>query len=276
MEPENYLSAVQQAADFLKGKIRKTPRLIVVLSGGLDPFVDAMENKITLRSTEIPHFPKASAQGHAGQIIFGEYAGCPLVALQGRYHYYEGLSAQEVVFPYFVLHAVGASTVMTTNAVGGIREDLNVGDIMVVTDHINMMGTNPLIGLAMQRKENQFTSMLNCYDADLIQLAKQVAAGQKINLKEGVYVATHGPCYETKSEIRAFRSMGADTVGMSTAFEVIASRFVGMKVVTFNIITNPAADRHTGTMNHQEVLEAMQQVQPKLVRLLQGMVEKIA
>ena len=272
---EHYFQAVQESADFLKKKIPFAPGLAVVLSGGLDSFVEALQDKTVFSSADIPHFPKGRAEGHAGRIVFGRYNGVALVTLQGRSHYYEGLSPQEVVFPYFVLQSLGTRTVITTNAVGGIRHDCNVGDLLVVTDHINMMGTNPLIHLAVQKSKNQFTSLQDCYDPTLIDWAKKVAVQQKIILKEGVYLATFGPSYETRAEIRAFRAMGADTVGMSTVFEVIAARFLEMKGLTLNIITNPAADRHTGVMRHQEVLEAVGQVQSRLVGLLQGVVEKI-
>ncbi len=272
---ENYFQWVQESAQFIQKKTSIRPQLAVVLSGGLDPFVESIQEKTVLHSSDIPHFPKARAEGHAGQIIFGTLGGVPLVALKGRYHYYEGLSPQEVVFPYFVLRELGMEFVMTTNAVGGIRKDLDAGDLMLVTDHINFMGTNPLIGLSVQRKTNQFPSMQQAYDPALRELSKVVAKKMNLPLKEGVYVGVPGPSYETPSEILAFRSLGADSVGMSTIFEVIAARFLGVRVVTLNIITNPSSDRHAGTMNHQEVLEAMNRVQPFVVTWLKGMVAEI-
>ena len=273
---QDYFQKVAEAAEFLKKKVSLQPKLIVVLSGGLEPFVDGIQNQVKFLSTDIPHFPKARAEGHKGELIFGTYDKLPLVVLKGRYHYYEGLSPQEVVFPYFALNSAGAEILVTTNAVGGVRHDLNPGDVMVVEDHINMMGTNPLIGVAIQRPHDQFPSMQNAYDSELRGLALQVAAQKKIELKKGIYLANPGPSYETPAEIKAYRQMGGDTVGMSTVFEVIAARFLKMRVLTLNIITNPASDRHTGEMKHEEVLQAMNMAQNKVVALLEGVVGEIA
>ncbi len=272
----DYFIKVTQAVDFLKKNVSIQPRLIVVLSGGLDPFVEGIQNQQKLLSTQIPHFPKARAEGHKGELIFGLFEKFPVVVLKGRYHFYEGLTPQEVVFPYFVLNALGARFLVTTNAVGGVRGDLNAGDIVMIADHINMMGTNPLIGLAIQRPQDQFPSMQNAYDLELRKLAEGVAGQNQIELKEGVYLANPGPSYETPAEIKAFRQMGADTVGMSTVFEVITARFLKMRVLSFSIVTNPSSDRHTGVMKHEEVLQAMQKAQGKIVGLLQGVVGEIA
>lgn len=273
---QNYFKKVSESAAYLREKIPVQPKCIVVLSGGLEAFVEKVQKPVKLLSTEIPHFPKARAEGHKGELIFGLYDKLPVAVLKGRYHYYEGLTPQEVVFPYFVLHAIGAKILVTTNAVGGVRADLNSGDLMLVEDHINMMGTNPLIGLAVQRKQDQFTSMQNAYDAELRNAAEKVAQKNGIELKKGVYLANPGPSYETPAEIKVYRSMGGDTVGMSTLFEVIAARFLQMRVLTLNIITNPSSDRHTGEMKHEEVLEAMKKAQKNVVTLLDGVAGEIA
>lgn len=273
---QDYFKKVTEAAGFLRKAVSIQPKLIVVLSSGLDSFLTGVKNQTRLLSSEIPHFPKARAEGHKGELIFGEQDDLPLVVLKGRFHFYEGLSPQEVVFPYFVLNALGANTLMTTNAVGGVREDLDAGDILLVEDHINLMGTNPLIGLAIQRSEDQFPSMQQAYDPQLKQLAEAVAKQKQISLKRGIYLANPGPSYETPAEIKMFRQWGVDTVGMSTVFEVIVARFLKMRVLTLNIITNPSADRHPGEMKHAEVLAAMQQAQAKVVALLEGVVRGIA
>lgn len=275
MNIQQYFQHVAEAADFLRGRIRLAPKIVVVLSGGMEGFVAAMTDTVTVSAGDIPHFPTTRVEGHAGKLTFGKYAGVPLVALQGRYHYYEGHSPQDVVFPYFVTNTLGAATAITTNAVGGIRETLNVGDIAVVTDHINMMGTNPLIGLAMSRTSNQFTSMQDAYSRELRELAHAVGKDIGISLKEGIYVGAPGPNYETPAEIRMFRQMGADTIGMSTIFETIACNFLGMKVLTFNCISNVSADRFQGQMSHDHVIKAMKDMQPKVVKLLQGVVAQI-
>lgn len=273
---QDYFKQVTEASQFLRKTIKIQPQLILVLSGGLDAFIKGLTDTQILPSTEIPHFPKARAEGHKGELIFGRFEKFPLVVLKGRFHFYEGLSPQAVVFPYFVLHELGARILVTTNAVGGVREDLNAGDILLVEDHINLMGTNPLIGLAVQRNEDQFPSMQEAYDLKLRKLAEAAAKQKQIPLKKGIYLANPGPSYETPAEIKMYRQWGADTVGMSTVFEVIAARFLKMRALTFNIITNPSADRHSGVMKHEEVLAAMKQAQNKVVALLQGVVRGIA
>lgn len=274
MDYDTYFQKVDEAADLLKKNVPATPKILTVLTGGLDEFVNGLEDASSFSSADIPHFPKTRVEGHAGKIIFGKWKGVPLVAMQGRFHYYEGHSPQAVVFPYFVFAKLGVKTVVTTNAVGGINPSLKPGDIMVVTDHINMMGTNPLIGLAVQRKNDQFTGMTNAYDTQLRETAFAVARNEKMELKTGTYIGVTGPSYETKAEIKAYRLLGADAIGMSTIFEVIACNFLKMKVLTFNCIANPAADLHAGEMHHEEVLKAMQKMQPKLVALLRGVVEE--
>ncbi|HPM41293.1 MAG TPA: purine-nucleoside phosphorylase, partial [bacterium] len=173
------------------------------------------------------------------------------------------------------LAALGVGELVTTNAVGGVNASFAPGDIMLVEDHINMMGVNPLVGLAIQRKTDQFTGLTNAYDSKLREIAKSVAANLKIDLKKGVYLATSGPSYETKAEVRAFRQMGADAVGMSTVPEIIAANFLGLRCLTFSCIANPAADLHPGGMNHAEVLAAMNAMAPKMVALLRGVVKEI-
>jgi purine-nucleoside phosphorylase len=275
MDFDAFFPKVDEAAAFLKQKIKISPRVLVVLTGGLDEFVNGLQETLVFSAAGIPNFPKTKVEGHAGRIVFGKWKDVPLVCMQGRCHYYEGHTPQAVVFPYFVFEKLGVKSVVTTNAVGGINSSFRPGDIMVVTDHINMMGTNPLIGIAVQRKTDQFTGMTNAYDRGLREIAFAAAKKEKINLKTGTYMAVPGPSYETKAEIKAFRQLGADAIGMSTVFEVIACSFLKMKVLTFNCIANPAADVHKGEMHHEEVLKAVNQIQPKLVKLLRGVVEEI-
>jgi len=275
MDYDTFFPKVDEAAAFLKQKTKIGPRVLVVLTGGLDEFVNGLEETTVLSCADIPNFPKTRVEGHAGKIIFGKWKGVPLAAMQGRYHYYEGHTPQAVVFPYFVFEKLGVKAVVTTNAVGGINSSFRPGDIMVVTDHINMMGTNPLIGIAIQRKTDQFTGMTNVYDTGLRELAFEAAKKEGLNLKTGTYMGVPGPSYETKAEIKMFRQLGADAIGMSTVFEVIACNFLKMKVLTFNCIANPAADLHKGEIHHEEVLRAMSKMEPKLVKLLRAVTEGI-
>lgn len=273
---KNYFNHVAESAEFLKKNISQPPEIILVLSGGLSSFVGDLKDPKSLKSVDIPHFPKPKAEGHSGEVIFGNWNSLPIAVLKGRSHFYEGLTPQEVVYPYFVLNQLGAKFLVTTNAVGGIRNDLDAGDIMVVEDQINMMGTNPLIGLSVQRSQNQFPSMQKAFDPELIALTSLVAKKQKIKLKKGVFLGTTGPNYETPAEIKAFRNLGADSIGMSTVFEVIAARFLNIRVLALNIITNPSADRHTGEMKHSEVLSAMQKAEAKVLKLLEGIFNRLS
>lgn len=277
MPPLNdYFQSVSEAVEFLKRNVAIKPKLLLVLSGGLGDFAKELKNTKSFKASDIPHFPRLRAEGHAGEVIFGDWGDLPIAVLKGRSHYYEGLSPQEVVFPYFVLAELRSVFVVTTNAVGGIHPGLRVGDIMAVTDQINMMGTNPLIGLSVQRPTNQFPSMQKAFDPALIALTEKVARRRKVKLKKGVFLGTPGPSYETPAEIRAFRKLGADAVGMSSVFEVIACRFLKMRVLTLNVITNLSADRHRGGMSHAEVLGAMKRAEKEVLKLLEGVVAEIA
>jgi purine-nucleoside phosphorylase len=272
---DDYFKKVDESATYLSEKVNKEPKLLIVLTAGIKGPLDQLEDKIEISSAEIPHFPIARVPGHEGKLIFGKLDGVDIVLMKGRYHFYEGLTAQEVVFPYFVLNKLGVTSVITINAVGGIRKDLEVGDIMLVKDHINLLGDNPLKGIAIRRSYGQFTDMTNAYDRDYQELAKEIIRDYQMTLKEGVYLAVSGPNYETKAEIGMMRAMGADFVGMSTVFEVIASKFLGMKVLTLSLITNPAADRHQGGMSHEEVIEALDKMSVKVSEFVTGCAKRI-
>lgn len=273
---ENYFEQVKKASDWLKAKTNNMQIvLMIVLTGGVEGPEQLLTDKQEIASTDIPHFPKARAQGHEGKLIFGKLGGKGVVILKGRFHYYEGLSPQDVVFPYFVLHQLGVQSLITINASGGIRNDFDAGQIVLITDHINYMGQNPLRGLAMQRAHDQFTDMTNAYNKEYQEVAKKVAEEQNIELRQGVYIATMGPSYETKAEIKMFRQWGADVIGASMVFEVIASNFLGIKVLAFAAVANAAADRHLDTMNHDEVIAAMKAMAPKLSLLGCGCARKI-
>lgn len=269
---EQYFQKVEESAAFLTAKLPRPPQLLLVLTGGLQSFLDEVKEQQIFKSTDIPHFSRAKAEGHTGRVIFGRFQELPIAIMQGRCHYYEGISPQDVVFPYFVFSKLGVKRLITINAVGGVRKDLKAGDIMVVEDHINMMGTNPLIGLSVQTPSDQFPSMQKAYDPEWIRSAQKIAKQNRVILKKGVYLGSPGPSYETPAEIKAFRKLGADTVGMSTVFETIAARYLKMRVLTLNMIANPSADRHKGEMTHQEVLKTIEKSEGKMVRLLKGVV----
>lgn len=273
---ELYFEHVKRASDWLKEKTNNADvELMIVLTGGVEGPEQMLTDKQEILSSEIPYFPKASVQGHEGKLIFGKLNGVGVVILKGRFHYYEGHSPQAVIFPYFVLRQMGVRSLITTNAVGGIRTDLDAGDIVMVTDHINYLGQNPLRSLAIGKNHDQFTDMTDAYHRAYQDLAKNIAREQNIDLKQGVYIGTIGPSYETKAEVKAFRAWGADVVGMSMVFEVIACNFLGIRVLAFSVVTNAAADRHTSAMHHDEVIDEMKVVTPKLSALVCTCAKKI-
>jgi purine-nucleoside phosphorylase len=271
---QQFFTDVEEAASWISDKINIKPEILVVLTAGIEGLEDNLENKVTISSNDIPHFPSAHAKGHEGKIIFGTYNKKNIVLMKGRYHYYEGLTPQQVVFPYFVLQKLGVKKMITTNAVGGIRFDLQAGDIVLIKDHINYMSENPLRGVAIWCS-NQFTDMTEPYNLEMAQIAKDVSHELKLSLKEGVYIATMGPNYETKSEIKMFRGFGADVVGMSTLFEVIACNFLDIKVLAFSCVANSAADHCVGKLSHEEVLTALNQMGPKLKLLIENCIQKM-
>jgi purine-nucleoside phosphorylase len=258
---KNYFQKVTEAKDFIKAKVKIVPKVMLVLSGGLTEFVDKIGDAVTISSSDVPHFPKATAEGHSGRMIFGKIGGLPLVALQGRFHFYEGHKMEDVVFPVFVMNALGAKTLVVTNAVGGINESFRPGDIMLINDHINFMGANPLIGISTQRSENQFPDMTDAYSLHLQKLARDVARDVGVNLREGVYIATSGPTY--------------DAAGLSVVPEIIAAKFLNMDTLGFSCIANLAADLHPGGMSHKEVLANMKEMEGRLVKLLLAVVPKL-
>ena len=272
----DYFQKVEDSAAWLKEKTGASPELIIVLTAGVQGPEDILTDKQEVSSADIPYFPTARVKGHEGKLIFGNLDGHEVVLLKGRYHYYEGLAAHDVVLPYFVLNKMGAKSVITVNAVGGIRYDLEAGDIMMITDHINGMYHNSLRGIAIQQPDHQFTDMTDAYYREYREIAKEEAEKLQTPLKEGIYLSTPGPNYETKAEIKMFRNWGVDAIGMSTVLEVIACNFLEMKVLSFSCITNPAADRVAeGTMSHEEVLESLEAAGPKISSLVTACAKQI-
>ena len=275
MKHESFFECVDEAAAWISERTDIKPKAAVVLSAGLGGLTESIASPKNFISTDIPHFPGARAEGHKGSFSFGELGGVPVVTMSGRFHFYEGHAPHDLVFPYFVLAKLGVRYLITTNAVGGINKKFRAGDLMLISDHINLMGINPLVGIAIQRPKDQFVSLANAYDSGLRKLAKGVAKDVGLTVKEGVYIATSGPSYETKAEIGAYRKLGADAVGMSTVPEVIAANFLRMKVLSLSCIANPAADIHEDEITHDEVLDAMNALAPKAISLIQGVIEGI-
>jgi purine-nucleoside phosphorylase len=279
----SYYDHVAEAAAYLKGKMEPlAPRIGIVLGSGLGAAADAVAAAIAIPYGEIPHFPLSTVEGHSGRIVAGMLGGVPVAVMQGRVHYYEGYSAAQVTFPLRVLGALGLRAVVLTNAAGGIAEGYRVGQLVALADHINFMGWNPLTGPNEARfgfapgTGLRFFDMTEAYSRRLRALAREAAREEGFALEEGVYLATPGPSFETPAEIRAFRTLGATLVGMSTVPETIVARHMGIEVLGLSCVTNLAAGLGATPLSHQEVFEAGRLVEARLAALLTRLVPGIA
>ena len=279
----SYFEQVEAAAEFVRGRMEGLrPRLGVVLGSGLGAVADAIAGAATVAYAEIPHFPQSTVEGHSGRMVAGMLGGAPVVAMQGRVHFYEGYSPLEVTFPMRVLGALGVEAVILTNAAGGIAEGLKVGQLVALSDHINLMGWNPLVGPNEERfgfragAGLRFFDMTEAYSKRLRGLAKEAAAEEGFALEEGVYLAVSGPSFETPAEIRAFRALGATLVGMSTVPETIVARHMGMEVLGLSCVTNLAAGLGAEALSHEEVFRAGRKVEQRLAGLLARVAPAVA
>ena len=263
---------VSEALDYLRVLTDRVPEAAVVLGSGLGAFADSVDNKIVIPYSDIPGWPRSTAPGHAGRLVLGEMAGKFIAVMQGRVHYYEGHSMDEVVFPVRVLGAWGVRVYLATNAVGSVDFSLSPGDVTVLYDHINWMGANPLRGPDTPEWNPRFPDMTYAYDRNLIQLAERTAAEEGFSLQRGVYIAFPGPSYETPAEIRMARVLGATVVGMSTVPEVITANAMGMRVCGISCVANYGAGMTSNPLSGEEVLEEMGKAADKLGRLLKGII----
>jgi purine-nucleoside phosphorylase len=278
-----YFEQVTEAAEFLRKKLGGLiPRIAVVLGSGLGAVAEAVAEPVFVPYDEIPHFPQSTVEGHSGRIVAGLLGGVPVVVMQGRVHYYEGYSPQQVTFPMRVLGLLRIETAILTNAAGGINSNYQIGQLVLLADHINMLGFNPLIGPNEARFGDgkktglRFFDMTEAYSVELRALAQNAARADGLVLHEGVYLATSGPSFETPAEIRAFRALGADLVGMSTVPETIVARHMGIRVLGISCVTNLAAGISATQLSHQEVFETGSRVQHQLAGLLSRLVPAIA
>ncbi|MCK8824758.1 purine-nucleoside phosphorylase [Fuchsiella alkaliacetigena] len=269
------LTKVEESVDYLEAELAIKPEIALILGSGLGVLAEEIEEARQIPYQEIPNFPASTVEGHAGQLVCGELAGKEVVAMQGRFHYYEGYSLTEVTFPVRVMKLLGAEKLVVTNAAGGVNESFNVGDFMVIRDHINFMGTNPLIGSNEEEFGPRFPDMSTAYSQDLIELAEAVAQQQGIGVKKGVYLAVTGPSYETPAEVEFISRIGADAVGMSTVPEVIVANHMQMEVLGISCITNMAAGVLPKPLDHEEVIETTERVKPKFISLVKGVVKEI-
>ena len=281
-----YFLQVSEAAAFLRSRMSAhskglAPRLGIVLGSGLGAVADSVENAVAIPYTEIPHFPHSTVEGHSGRIVAGTLGGVTVVVMQGRVHFYEGYTPAQVTFPTRVLGALGVQAVILTNAAGGIQAGYRIGQLVALSDHINLMGWNPLTGPNEPRfacvagAGLRFFDMTEAYSSRLRALAREAAQAEGIELVEGVYLATPGPSFETPAEIRAFRTLGATLVGMSTVPETIVARHMGVEVLGISCVTNLAAGLGATLLSHAEVFEAGRQVEHKLAALLKRLAPSI-
>jgi purine-nucleoside phosphorylase len=270
------LAEADQAAKFILSKTKLRPRIAVVLGSGLGAFADEFDHPARIPYARIPHFPRSTAIGHSGQLVMGTVQGIPLAGMQGRVHLYEGYSAQQVAFPVRVLARMGVKAAILTNAAGGINLGYSAGALVVLRDHINLQGANPLSGPNDDRWGPRFPDMTHAYDPEFRRLVAEEGKKRNLDLQEGVYLAIAGPNYETPAEIHAFRTLGADMVGMSTVPEVLAARHAGIRVLGISCVTNMAAGITGETLSAEEVLETGACVQNQFVALLKAVIPRIA
>jgi purine-nucleoside phosphorylase len=269
----DYFDRVAAAADVLAAG--GTPDVAIVLGSGLGDFADTLTDATTIPYAEIPHWPPSAVIGHAGKLVVGDMAGRRVAALAGRVHFYEGHELGTVTFAARVLGRLGVKTLILTNAAGGINVSFKPGTLMAIDDHINLLGSNPLVGPNDERFGSRFPDMTEVYSKRLRAAADAAAAARGIALAHGVYVAVHGPSYETPAEIRYLRIIGADAVGMSTVPEAIVARHMGMQVLGISCITNPAAGVLPEPLRHEEVMEVAHRVKGEFASLLEATIERL-
>ena len=272
---KNLSEKILESANYIKSKTDIVPTIGLILGSGLGVLGDEIENPVIIKYDEIPNFPVSTVEGHKGQLVIGKLQGKDVVAMQGRFHYYEGYKMQDTTFPVRVMKALGVETVFVTNAAGGSNKNFKPGDLMIIKDHINFGGYNPLIGPNDNKLGVRFPDMSTAYTPKYIDLARECAKELKIDIKEGVYTFFTGPTYETPAEVKMATMLGADAVGMSTVPEVIVARHSDLDVIGISCITNMAAGILDQPLNHEEVIETTQMVQKQFLNLVKMIVEKI-
>jgi purine-nucleoside phosphorylase len=266
------LKKISEAVEHIKSICPAAPSIGIILGTGLSTFKEEIKIEAEIFYGDIPHFAVSTVQGHHGKLIFGELSGKKVVAMAGRFHYYEGYSAEEVVFPVRVMKYLGVKTLLLSNAAGGVNPSFNVGDLMVITDHISQFTVNPLIGKNETDLGPRFPDMSEPYDKHLIQKAKQIGKAKGIDIKEGVYIGVTGPTFETRAEYKMIRALGGDAVGMSTVQEVIAAVHMGLQCFAMSVITDLGIRDHLDKITHEEVLQAAREAEPKFAHVFKEIV----
>ena len=267
------LQKIQETAEFLKGKMTTSPETAIILGTGLGSLVNEITDKYEIEYKDIPNFPLSTVEGHSGKLIFGKLGNKEIMAMQGRFHFYEGYSMKEVTFPVRVMRELGIKTLFVSNAAGGMNPDFLIGDLMIINDHINFFPEHPLRGKNIPYGD-RFPDMSAAYDKGLIAMAKEVAAEKGIRVVEGVYLGTQGPTFETPAEYRMFHRMGGDAVGMSTVPEVIVARHCGIRVFGISVITDLGVEGIVVECSHEEVQKAADEAQPKMTTIFREIVNR--
>lgn len=265
---------VQETAKYISDKTGYTPRYGVILGSGLGSFTEEIEIEYTLQYDEIPNFPVSTVEGHSGCLVFGKIGQNKVVAMKGRFHYYEGYTMQEVTFPVRVMKALGVDKLIVSNASGGVNPFYKVGDVVIIYDHINFFPEHPLRGKNDERFGQRFVNMHEAYSRKMISKAKEIAVSQSIDVKDGIYLGLQGPTYETMSEYRMVKILGADCVGMSTVPEVIVARHMNMECFGLSVITDMGTEDGIETLSHDEVLQAAKMAEPKVKALIKELIIK--
>ncbi|MEA4826673.1 purine-nucleoside phosphorylase [Clostridium sp. JNZ J1-5] len=271
----NLYNNIKEAADYILEKTKVKPEIALILGSGLGAIADQIEDAEYYDYKDIPHFPVSTVEGHAGRLVIGTLEGKKVVAMQGRFHYYEGYAMKEVTFPVRVMKLLGISKLIVTNAAGAVNEGYKPGDLMLISDHLNLSGDNPLIGKNLNEFGTRFPDMSDIYDKQLRQRVKEIAKSLGVELREGVYACMSGPTYETPAEVKMVRILGGDAVGMSTAPESIVAVHSGVKVIGISCMTNMAAGILEQPLNHEEVVETSARVRETFIKLMKQIIKEI-
>ena len=269
------IKEINNTVEFIRSKYSTAPSVGIVLGSGLGSFTDEIEIEFEIMYSNIPHFPMSTVEGHSGKLIFGNLSGKKVVAMAGRFHYYEGYTTQEVVFPIRVMKYLGIKTLVISNAAGGLNTSYKVGDLMIIKDHISLLTINPLLGKNEIELGPRFPDMSEPYKNYLIEKAKRIAGENNIDLKEGVYAGVTGPTFETKAEYKMLNLLGGDAVGMSTVQEVIAAVHLGLPVFAMSVITDVGIREEENTITHEEVLQAAKEAEPKLTLIFKQLIGQL-
>ncbi|MAY84727.1 MAG: purine-nucleoside phosphorylase [Flavobacteriales bacterium] len=272
------LDRIQESADFIRKQlgIEKSIKTGVILGSGLGDFISVLDRAERISYEDIPHFPISTVEGHDGELILGEIEGKKILALKGRFHYYEGYSLKEATFPVRVFKALGVEQLLISNASGGLNPTQNIGDLMLIEDHIHLFPDNPLRGKNIDELGPRFPDMSDPYEKELREIAHRIAKTNQIDLKEGVYVGTSGPTYETPAEYKYFRIIGADAVGMSTTPETIVAKHASMKVLAVSVISDLGVEGQIVEISHEEVQEVAKEAAPKLATLFKELILQLS